>query len=556
MAYGQFQGYESGPAPGTFAFLGPNGQRWTFAGPQAEELKRRIDASASVQPKLAQNMSLPEEANMSVPEQAVDVGQPLVSQGQPDTAGIGPTVEAAAAAEAERQATDPLAGFEPSHTTATGDVVMVNKQTGQVVVNARARRGSRGGLVERTRTVKGGFEADPEYLEETGKNFERQLQSEMMGAEAAAEQAAYERGALVQQRKALAEAQAEEEARINQVSTRVQELQRKYDAAEQNYLNSAPDPMAERDNTKDSIIRAVAAFGAYLNNKPEQIEMVNRAIDQEIARSMAKQEAMHRVAKDDQNSSLAKLEKELGSLGLARKALESIELKRHQNAFELIANTTGDQQKKAAALSMAANLNQKWLDKQQEYLRSAEGEVTRSLVNTPGTAGSRGGVRLATAGELKDTRGLQSTEAGITSTTVNTAKNLRELEQPGGAGNSGQTAQRQLADLESAKQSLLRLKLYHKQQGEPGVLRTGYGATDSSQRLAAEVEAMAPGLGRALEGNAPNESTMDAIRGGLLSASGDRLSTNIDAYLQQIEDRKRALLANPPPDEPAQGAER
>lgn len=107
-----------------------------------------------------------------------------------------------------------------------------------------------------------------------------------------------------------------------------------------------------------------------------------------------------------------------------------------------------------------------------------------------------------------------------------------------------------LGDIRAAKASLHRFLATHEAAGRPGVLTTGVFGSDASQELGAQAEALAPGLGRGLEGNAPNESTMKAIREGILSPDGERIQKAARAYISQLEDRERSLLGDAAPDEP------
>jgi hypothetical protein len=530
--YGQFTGYEPGPAPGTFSFQTQGGQPFVFGGPQAEELKARLDATASMQPKLAQMSTGPAE---SMPD--ANGGMSAM----PPQAPAAQAPEAAAPAAPAAPA-NPLAGFNPSHMTASGDTVFVHPETGEVRVNRRARAGSKGGLVERSRTVQGGYKPDEEYLAGTEANFQRQAEAQMVGEEAANEQASMERAYLEKQQQNLAEQAAEQQAQHDQIKSRVGELQLKYDAAEKAYSSSTVDPMAGRNPNIDSMVSGLGVVGALLNKSPNYTQQI---LDQEIQKNIRRQEAELQIKGDSRDNLLGRLKNELGSLDLAKSALYGMQVQQAKNEFSKIAATTGDKARQAVALQNAAKLDQQYLDFRNDYMQRAEGVVTRSIVNAPGSAGSRGGVGLATQAELAGAREIQGKEAGITSTNTNTAKTMAELEKGDGGGKPKASGQKRLGEIDSARQGVLRMKEKWIKAGKPGVLRTGYGSSDTSQDLAASVDALAPGLGRALEGNAPNESTMAGIRGGMLSASGDKIGYAFDAYLQQLDDMAASVKANP-----------
>lgn len=531
-SYGQFTGYEPGPAPGTYGFTGPNGQKWVFGGPQAEELKARLDAANSFQPKFAQNMTPAEEPNMT-PMNASDV------QGQ-----MGPTTEAAATPEAPaapQKPASPLDGFQPSHTNAQGDTVMVNPATGQVLVNARARAGSKGGLVERSRTVQGGFKPDEEYVDATRANFEQTAVAQAMGVEAANKQAEAERALLQQEQRNLADQQAEQQAQTDQIAAGVTDLQQKYNTAEKDFDWRALRPIDANDGRNvmaDSIISGLGVVGALMNKSPNYTQQI---LEQEFQKNIRRQEAEFQVLGDRRDNILSKLKQQLGSLDLAKSALHGMQIKRAQNQFAQIAATTGDLNRQAVALENAAKLDQQWQDWNQDYLRRSEGQVSRSLVNTPGSAGSRGGVRLATQQELQGARGIQGQEADITSTNTNTAKTKAELEAgPGGAADSPDK-QKRVSSLKSALALVDDLDAKHAKANRPGIYReSGVGTSDTSKSLSSDINALVPIVDAAKQGGAPNDSTMAALKESLISGDGEKIQQSIAAERAALIAKLRA----------------
>jgi hypothetical protein len=55
MAYGNLVSYEETPIPGAYSFVDRSGNKTMLTGGPAEDLKKRLDASASLMPELAAN---------------------------------------------------------------------------------------------------------------------------------------------------------------------------------------------------------------------------------------------------------------------------------------------------------------------------------------------------------------------------------------------------------------------------------------------------------------------------------------------------------------------
>jgi hypothetical protein len=51
MAYGNIVDYEEGPAPGSYNFTKADGSKMLFAGPAAEDLKGKLEASKKIGPQ-------------------------------------------------------------------------------------------------------------------------------------------------------------------------------------------------------------------------------------------------------------------------------------------------------------------------------------------------------------------------------------------------------------------------------------------------------------------------------------------------------------------------
>jgi hypothetical protein len=414
-SYGQFTSYQPLPVPGAYQFQTIGGKPITLTGAPAEGLKARLDALNAARPQPVAGpgtgeplMSVaPEEANMSVaPAPAPVAPPPPVPAPAPAAPAEGPTQQAANR-EAPRRAVDPTLrqingklyewthtqGGKAQYTRVLEDASGVRQYDARDVFEERpATRGSKGGIMERSRTVQGGYPIDPEIEAARADNYQKLQEAEALGAQAASEDAAATRGFFQQQQQEQAAQVAEEAQRQKEIETRVANLRSKYDTMQAAYQNSKVDQNRILKGEKGVIMGLAAglgAFGAALARTPNYaLETINRMQDADIRQ----QEAERSIKGEAANNTLRDLEKELGSLDLAKTALRGLKTNAAKLQFEAIAANTADARIKANAQKVAALLEKQELDRKEQLNRDALGLVTRSFVNVPGSPGSPGGL--------------------------------------------------------------------------------------------------------------------------------------------------------------------
>jgi hypothetical protein len=430
MAYGQFVDYTALPQPDAFAFQRVNGAPpLTLIGQPALDLKRRLDAYKAAQPDLRVAGPGGGEENMSQPEPQMSVAPPPeppppapapapeppppasdnMSVPEPNMS-VAPAAPAAPAAapKAPGKPVDPMLrningklyewthnkDGKPQYTRVLGSNEAGVRQYDErdTFEERKATAGSKGGFIERSRTVQGGQPIDPELEAQRLGNYEKQVEAHQLGVEAAMEDAAATRGFLQQQQAEAAREEAEAVARAKEIETRVGNLRSKYDAQEAAYQSSKVNQNKILEGGAGVIMGLAAglgAFGAALARTPNYaLDTINQMID----RSVRQQEAERAVKGEGARNTLRDLERELGSLDLAKTALRALKTNAAKLQFESIAATTNDAKIKANALAGAAALEKQELERKEQLMRDATGLVTRAFVNVPGSAGSPGGL--------------------------------------------------------------------------------------------------------------------------------------------------------------------
>lgn len=554
--YGNLTGYEPAETPGAYRFLHKDGRKLLAFGPEAEALKTKLDAVNATMPQKTASytpgeplesradappmsvsdiaspnpsaappggMSVPPEPNMSVAPAAPPMS-PNPGKPPPDLTGYGPTVEAAGPA--------PPPSWIPYQTAPNGDTIYLRpggdpKNPFDLVVGSKARSGSRGGVRLTNQSVRGGHPIDDAYVTEQDYAHGSEQAAQQLGTEAADSTAVAEEAYNQRMLANRANAEAEAKAHTDAITGRVQELDNRYERLNKEYNSSKIDPgrmFAGGKNWMYGIAAGLGAIGAALTKSPNYALQV---IQQRVGDDIKAQEAEVAVKRDAADNAYKRLLQETGSSELAKKALEGIQLSKLRAEFEVQAKDGRDKTRQARAIGMLAELDKTYSQKMAEYRQTALGEVTKQFVNMPGSAGRAGGQRPLTAAEY----------GGVAATVPKDAA--------GAGGKVSNMRAKQLSELDSAEASVRRLQQTDNSAGNPYVVRTGIGASDASQSIGAQVDALAPGLGRALEGNAPNESTMQNIKDGMMSASPAKRQQAYEAYLNQLGDRRRAIEAAP-----------
>lgn len=415
MAVGNLVDYED-LGNGAFNFVDKTGGKKTFFGPEAADLASRIDATKKLGP---QPTAMNDGAGGTtaddlvatpggfggfggqVPQTVTDVPTPVPGAEGP------PASIAAPGQEQPAPAPRPLyAGSKPGETIYQNPDGTLFKET----VSAPTR----GGMQEKSRTVKGGFDPSQGYVDATIGAFKEQQVAEELGAATAAQQAAEERGFLEEQQRQLIVQQQQQQAQIETIKRGVAEKQVAYDIAQSKYNNFSEidqDRIWRKKGTGASILAvigsALGAFGSALTKTPNfALEIVNGAIDRDI-RAQEQEIAINREAA---GNALADLQRQTGSLDLAKSALGALQTQRVQMQIQAMANKAKTPAAIAAFQKANGMLMQAYADKLEDYRQKATGEVTKSIVNVPGSAG---GVKrdLLTVQEAQGVKTLNKSDA-------------------------------------------------------------------------------------------------------------------------------------------------
>jgi hypothetical protein len=416
MAVGNIVGVE--PLPnGGYNFVDKAGAKKTLFGPAADELVQRFKASEALtgpQPTAmndgaggttASDLVVPEGGfggfggQVPQPKIATDVPTPVPGA-------EGPPASIAAPAPQHPGPRALYAGSKPGET-------IIQNPDGTVMVETRSAP-TRGGPQEKSRTVKGGFDPSEGYIDATVGAFKEQQAGEELGAAMASQQAAEERGFLEEQQRQLVAQQQQQQQQMETIKRGVAEKQAAYDIAQSKYNNFSEidqDRIWRKKGTGASILAVIGAslgaFGSALTKTPNfALEIINSAIDRDL-RSQEQEIAINREAA---GNALADLQRQTGSLDLAKTALGALQTQRVQMQIQAMANKAKTPAAIASFQKANGMLMQAYADKLEEYRQKATGEVTKSIVNVPGSAGGTT-LRLGTVAEAQSLKNQHKSDA-------------------------------------------------------------------------------------------------------------------------------------------------
>jgi hypothetical protein len=167
-----------------------------------------------------------------------------------------------------------------------------------------------------------------------------------------------------------------------------------------------------------------------------------------------------------------------------------------------------------------------YLVRRKAWEDAGRGEVTQSFVNTPAQAPTQGGYRLATLEEQQGSKGAL-------------APQIKPKTDAEAAGNADKQKRRA-----AIKASIVALKNYAATSEKAGtVVRTGSGASDTSQAVGAGAGALGPMVARAIEGDAATKDSMERVIGGLTAADPAVREATRQAYINQLETLDAAIEA-------------
>lgn len=292
MAYGQFLGYEPAGQPGAYNFQTANGQNALLFGPDAEDLRAKIDASNAIMPQPTANAD--PFANTALAANGAD---PVYGRGQAPSvadAGGGPAQvpETAVEGAAPPQVSGPQnVGFGLVRTP-DGQLAQYRPGSGGVSQKALQKKATQGTEipVSASESRTGGFDPNQDYLEgmQDVSIQERQQAETMAGREIMAAQAGEQ---MAREQAAAQAAQLAEQQRMNlQIEVKMNRDAQIKDAALKDYANQKIDPgrlYRGEGGTAKSIAAAIGtamgAFGAAINKTPNfAMQLIENAIDRDV----------------------------------------------------------------------------------------------------------------------------------------------------------------------------------------------------------------------------------------------------------------------------------
>jgi hypothetical protein len=101
---------------------------------------------------------------------------------------------------------------------------------------------------------------------------------------------------------------------------------------------------------------------------------------------------------------------------------------------------------------------------------------------------------------------------------------------------------KQISDLDASLAGLAHLEQLDTDLGKPYVLTSGSLGSEESQKLGSAVNALAPGVARATEGDAATKDSMDRAAGDLLSTDPGKRVASRAAYKEQLERKREAII--------------
>lgn len=484
MAYGNILGYEPAAQPGAYKFQQANGQSVLLAGAPAENLKAKLDASASLAGQktagpggapLADMMPEPEPA-MSVapppePAPAMSMAPPPpspppgpnasampppgpapMSQVQP-----GPRVELVPTAEnpTPNGVPAPAAPAAPAAPSArpymvngvnTGIIQMPDgtlqqrqAYTPAVTAEQLAAKAGTGVMLAHSgsESTTGGFEKSQEYLDERHRLAEEKGQIIDKTAEVEAANATREQELAAVQFKNAAALQAEELARSNAIADRVAKDEQTKNQLVKEYGNAKVNPtrlFSGASGAARGIAMVIASgLGAAGSGfmaaagKPGMPNMGFQAMNMAIDRDIAAQENEIKIKGEMANNALAQFKQSGMDLTQARVALKSAQLGWAQAQTQQLAATKAGSTVGINAASMHNALGNAINEQDEEYRRQALGTATKAVagqVQYP--HGASGGGMVAVSPDKAIALGEKREEGKAKM--ASTAKTLAEVE--------------------------------------------------------------------------------------------------------------------------------
>jgi hypothetical protein len=408
MAVGNIVGVEDLPTGG-YNFIDKTGAKKMLFGPDADEFAARVRASEALQRGTQPTAQVTQDdlvqgaggfggfgGQVPQPNLATDAPAPVPGvEGPPPSIARPP--ETGSAPPQQQSLAQPGAQF------ADGKGGTIQQMPDGSWVNVKTTAPSRGGMVEKSRTLAGGFDPSAEYIGATEQAFQGQAEAQAKGAEIAVNEAQMEQSYLAEQQRQNALAIEQQQKQQQLIQDGIRAKQAEFDMINERYKTQKVDPfrgMGTFQKVMLAVSSALGAFGASLARSPN---FAQQMIDGMIERNVREQEREIAVKREQAQNTLADLEKKLGSMDLAKAALGAMMRERVQLGLQAQMGALKAPKAVAAFQDANAKLTQAYADKLEEYRQKAGGQVTRSIVNVPGSAGGTQvtPVTIETAAQLK-----------------------------------------------------------------------------------------------------------------------------------------------------------
>lgn len=411
MAYGQFTGYEPLPdMPGAYNFQTADGKALTFGGPEADQLKARLDAANA--------------ATMTAGDNAA--GGFDAAAAARDLTGAPPSP--APAAPAQQQGPGGQLGYglsvSPRGTIqkyVPGTAGVSRAQLQKADENAVAvRRGE-------TEAVQEGTPQDQAYLDARAEgNLDQRLATQTEGERAVAAgqaEADYAQQAFEQQQRL----QAEEASRQADLQTKYAREEQLKNKAFEEYSSSRVKPNRIFSSPGASLLAGlVSGIGAYAATIGKTANFAQQTLDSAVNRDISAQEAAIRIKGDKANNLLSDLRQTGMSLEQSRAVARGIQLNYAQSQLAAVRAKNAVPALQSHYDNLDQALQKSLLEANEQSRLASIDKVSRQVSKgfEHERAATRGGYvdvkdQLGTA---KEVQGLQAGEANIAKTKADIAK--------------------------------------------------------------------------------------------------------------------------------------
>lgn len=558
MTYGQFTGYEPHPdIPGAYNFQTTGGSPYTFAGPEADQLKARLDAANQATTVADNSGGAPGFADPNI--QANAILADAQAKGAPGPlklpVGGGEAPASIAALPPDQAAEVASGGMHPvvSNGVNTGLISgpggVYDRTPGTAGISqAKRQKTATQGTATPTsesKSVSGGFEQSKEYQQDMAKSY--QDEQKAIEEKRNADITAQEQGRAIagQQFEQQTGQMQQQQALVQQVQAHVDQAQATRDQALQDYSSAKVDPNRIFHGTGGAfkgIAAALAAgagaYGAAMNHTQN---FAQQAIDSAINRDVAAQEADLRTKKDTSDTALGDLVRRGMSLDQAKNTLTTIQRGWAAQQLQLSQGASGTDQINANSDKMQADLQQKMAQDNEAYRQKSLGQAqqtVQSQILYP-VAAAAGGMRrlsgtqgLAVAGQVAENTGKQvsnvKTEAEAGKTEAETAKLRGASAKP----NAGEV------DVKAGLHELNQFDQAFKAAGDPHIfVEHGPLATKTSEELSSKADILAPSLTMALTGQKRPNPTLQLKITETLKRGGPKARALLDEARSHLQSR-------------------